>query len=61
MATFKDTQILAVGGWAVVKNRDHDWISRVVELKKRKTNKQTKNPTKQSTRQQTKPQQTFCS
>ena len=63
MATFKDTQILAVGGRAVQKNHDHDLISSVVELKKRK-NKQTKknqNPTKQPTRQQTKPQQTFYS
>ena len=41
MATFKDTQILAVGGRAVQKNHDHDLISSVVELKKRK-NKQTK-------------------
>ena len=63
MATFKDTQILAVGGRAVQKNHDHDLISSVVELKKRK-NKQTnknQNPTKQPTRQQTKPQQTFYS
>lgn len=59
MATFKDTQILAVGGWVVLKNHDHDLISRVVELKKRKTNQ--KNPIKQPARQQTKPQQTFSS
>ena len=45
MATFKDTQILAVGGRAVQKNHDHDLISSVVELKKRK-NKQTKKKTK---------------
>lgn len=39
MATFKDTQIFAVGGRAVQKNHDHDLISSVVELKKRKTKK----------------------
>ena len=68
MATFKDTQILAVGGRAVQKNHDHDLISSVVELKKRKTKKKKqkqtnkkKTPTKQPTRQQTKPQQTFYS
>ena len=42
MATFKDTQILAVGGWVVLKNHDHDLISRVVELKRRKTDKKKK-------------------
>ena len=61
MATFKDTQILAVGGRAVQKNHDHDLISSVVELKKRKNKQKNQNPTKQPTRQQTKPQQTFYS
>ena len=52
MATFKDTQILAAGGWVVLKNHDHDLISRVVELKRRKTDKKKKEkPPTQTTNQ----------
>ena len=62
MATFKDTQILAVGGWVVLKNHDHDLISRVVELKRRKTDKKKKKKTNQTTNQiANKAQQTFSS
>lgn len=53
MATFKDTQILAVGGRAVQKNHDHDLTSSVVELKKRKTKKKNKNTKPSQTTNQT--------
>ena len=61
MATFKDTQILAVGGWVVLKNHDHDLISRVVELKRRKTDKKKKKPNQTTNQIANKAQQTFSS